>query len=79
MYTGHGRSIPVLGSLFPNSGKSKKERKEDAVPTEDSPTHLNTNAKHKPQGVSLKCVIVFERIQKLQLLSCFQQQMYSVA
>lgn len=61
--------------------EKQKGRKEDAVYTEDSPVHINTNAKYKPQKYefSLKYVIVFERTQKLQLLSCFQQQMYSTA
>lgn len=42
--------------------------------TEDSPVRINTDAKHKPQRVSLKYVIVFERTQNLRLLSCFQQK-----
>lgn len=62
---------------MPSSGKSKREGKEDALYTEDSPVHVN--AKHKAQDASVKYVIVFESIQKLQLLSCFQQQMHSVA
>lgn len=47
--------------------EKQKGRKEDSVYTEDSPVHINTNAKYKPQKneISLKYVIVFERTQKL--------------
>jgi len=38
------------------------------------PARITTNAKYKSQDVSLKHVIVFERTQELQLLSCFQEQ-----
>lgn len=38
------------------------------------PVHITTNAKYKSQDISLKYAIVFERTQKLQLLSCFQEQ-----
>lgn len=32
--------------------------------TQDSAVHMNTNAKYQPQGVSVKCAIVFEGTQK---------------